>query len=102
MGPWQENVSLSMIGLDAFPANTSYLAYTRDLAQVYPLNSDGIVLPQQTSNQFSILYLSPVIKTRSGTQFVLLGELGKLGVVSPVRIEDLDMGEDTISILLSG
>ena len=104
--PLYEEVGLSMVGLQSFSDNVCHLVYTRDLAQAYLLGdcgSQGVSLPQQTINQFMILYTSSVMEMREGVaKVVLMGELSKIGVVSPSRIEDMAVVGDSITIALAG
>jgi len=102
----EENVGLPMIGLDSFPAAGCHLAYMRDLSQAYLMGSCGrpeISLPYQADNQFMILYTSTVMEMVEGmVKIVLLGERSKIGVVSPARILDMAVKDDTISLVLAG
>ena len=101
----EEFASFRMLGLESFPDNITHLISSNNLSQPYEVRdgmAGGIFLPQQTINEFEIIHISPVIEMENTMRFALIGEVGKLGMVSPARIKDLRVEESVITLVLSG
>ena len=101
----EEFASFRMLGLESFPDNITHMISSSNLSQPYEVRdgmAGGIFLPQQTINEFEIIHISPVIEMENTMRFSLIGEVGKLGMVSPARIKDLRVEESVVTLVLSG
>jgi len=100
------NASYRMLGWDnskSCQATLLYSSYEDHKLFICENGSSPILpLPAISSTDFLILHTAPRLAISGGFHLFLLGELSKLGVISPARLESIDVGDGSVSLKILG
>merc|ERR1719336_92596 len=91
-----------MLGWDIAEACSAILLYnmtakSREAVELFVCENGTnpiLPLPAVTSGDFSLLFTAPQLAMSGSHRLFLLGELSKLGAISPARIEKMKVEED--------
>ena len=103
----REFVSPHLLGLEEMPQNElCYIIVQKEgnmegsiqsLEYICTVISDLVPIPIQKEDEWSIVYISPTYYIE-GAQVALIGELGKISMVSRDRISSIDVNDYSVSV----
>merc|ERR1712130_212436 len=85
----------TLLYLNSFDTNPKLFICENGSTPILPL-------PSISSGDFLLLHTAPQLAMSGNFRLFLVGELSKLGVISPARIESINVGDGSVSLKIIG